>query len=311
MYDSGGISLKPSDGMPRDDEDGHARRGRGAGGDDARCKALGCKTKVTGYLMCTDNMPSGTALKLGDVLTMRNGKTVEIHNTDAEGRLVMADGLVARRRGRRPTRSSTSPPSPAPCLVALGTSDRRRDRQRPAARRPGDAPRGGDRRAGVAAAAGTKRYRKQLDSDVADMTNIGGPYGGAITAALFLDEFVGDMPWAHLDIAGPMKVDADDGWRAKGATGFGTRLLIDLGDELHPACLSRVEAGLSATSEATASVTPSAIGGARSPRGRRRDRASSCARRWARVSSSSADRGRCQPAWAAWSRRACVAGGGW
>ena len=73
-----------------------------------------------------------------------------------------------------------------------------------------------------------KAYRKQLDSNVADMRNIGGPPGGAITAALFLNEFVSDVPWAHLDIAGPMAADADDGWLSKGATGFGTRLLIEL-----------------------------------------------------------------------------------
>jgi leucyl aminopeptidase len=74
----------------------------------------------------------------------------------------------------------------------------------------------------------SKRYRKLLDSVVADMKNIGGPYAGAITASIFLSEFVGDIPWAHLDIAGPMMVDGDDGIYAKGATGFGTRLLIDL-----------------------------------------------------------------------------------
>jgi leucyl aminopeptidase len=73
-----------------------------------------------------------------------------------------------------------------------------------------------------------KRYRKLLDSDVADVKNVGGPHGGAITAAVFLSEFVGDVPWAHLDIAGPMKVDSDESWRSKGATGFGTRLLVEL-----------------------------------------------------------------------------------
>jgi leucyl aminopeptidase len=78
------------------------------------------------------------------------------------------------------------------------------------------------------------KYRKQLDSDVADLKNIGGPYGGAINAAVFLSEFVGDVPWAHLDIAGPMKVDGDESWRSKGATGFGTRLLIDLATNFTP-----------------------------------------------------------------------------
>jgi leucyl aminopeptidase len=73
-----------------------------------------------------------------------------------------------------------------------------------------------------------KEYRKLIDSQVADMKNVGGPYGGAIIAALFLSEFVGDTPWAHLDIAGVMDVDGDDGWLSKGATGFGTRTLIEL-----------------------------------------------------------------------------------
>ena len=78
------------------------------------------------------------------------------------------------------------------------------------------------------------RYRKLLDSDVADVKNVGGPYGGAITAAVFLSEFVGDTPWAHLDIAGPMKVDADESWRSKGATGFGTRLLAEAAATFRP-----------------------------------------------------------------------------
>ena len=73
-----------------------------------------------------------------------------------------------------------------------------------------------------------RQYRKLLDSNVADMKNIGGPYGGAITASLFLAEFVGEIPWAHLDIAGPMDVDSDESWLSRGATGFGTRTLIDL-----------------------------------------------------------------------------------
>ena len=71
------------------------------------------------------------------------------------------------------------------------------------------------------------RYRKLLDSNVADMKNIGGPYAGCTTAAIFLSEFVGDVPWAHIDIAGPMNVDSDSSWRSKGATAFGTRLLIE------------------------------------------------------------------------------------
>ena len=177
--------------------------------------------------MCTDNMPSGSAMKLGDVLTIRNGKTVEIHNTDAEGRLVLADGLslaaeAAARRDRRHRHAHRCGDGGA------GHRDGGRDRL---GRRPD--------RAGQGLGRGTdepvwqlplakERYRKLLDSVVADMKNVGGPYAGATTAAIFLSEFVGDVPWAHLDIAGTMNVDSDTGWKSKGATGFGTRLLIDL-----------------------------------------------------------------------------------
>ena len=73
-----------------------------------------------------------------------------------------------------------------------------------------------------------RRYRTQLDSDIADISNLGGPYGGTITAALFLDHFTGGTPWAHLDIAGTMQTDSDDSWSTKGATGFGARLLLDV-----------------------------------------------------------------------------------
>ena len=112
MYDSGGLSLKPTNPMSaimKMDMSGAAAVLSAM----TALKALGCKNRVTGYLMCTDNMPSGSALKLGDVLTFRNGKTAEIHNTDAEGRLVLADGLSLAARSN-PTRSSTSPRSPAP-----------------------------------------------------------------------------------------------------------------------------------------------------------------------------------------------------
>ena len=224
MFDSGGLSLKPSDGMitMKMDMSGAAAVLSAM----STLKALKCKAKVTGYLMCTDNMSGGNAFKLGDVLTFRNGKTSEIHNTDAEGRLVLADGLsLAVEDG--PDAIVDIATLTGACMVALGTKI-----------------------AGVignnqpfidkvrAASAATdeqiwqlpleKAYRKQLDSHVADMRNIGGPPGGAITAALFLNEFVADVPWAHLDIAGPMSVDGDEGWLSKGATGFGTRLLIEL-----------------------------------------------------------------------------------
>ena len=224
MYDSGGISLKPSN-------DSHVAMKMDMSGAAAVLSTMGAlramkvKTQVTAYLMCTDNMPSGSALKLGDVLTMRNGKTVEIHNTDAEGRLILADGLSLGAESKPDAMIDIATLTGA-CLAALGK-----------------------RMAGVLGnnagvidqlkASSTRTdellwelplftdYRRMLDSNVADMRNIGGPLAGATTAALFLSEFVGSTPWAHLDIAGPMDADSDSGWLNRGATAYGTRLLID------------------------------------------------------------------------------------
>jgi leucyl aminopeptidase len=225
-YDSGGISLKPSDAfhqVMKMDMSGAAAVLSAM----VSLKALGCRSKVTAWLMCTDNMPSGSALKLGDVLTMRNGKTVEIHNTDAEGRLVLADGLslaveeepdaivdIATLTGAVMGALGTD------IAGLLGTNQEWVDAVKTSSETV-DEPT-------WQLPLESKRYRKLLDSVVADMINIGGPYAGTITATIFLAEFTGDVPYAHLDIAGPMKVDADQGIYAKGATGFGTRLLIDL-----------------------------------------------------------------------------------
>jgi leucyl aminopeptidase len=224
MYDSGGISLKPSD-------PSHAVMKMDMSGAAAvlatmsTLSSLNCKTQVTAYLMCTDNMPSGSALKLGDVLTMRNGKTVEIHNTDAEGRLILADGLSLAAEDK-PSAIINIATLTGACMVALGekvagvlgNNDALVSQLQNASKRV-DEP--------IWQLPLVKEYRNLLDSTVADMRNIGGPYGGTITAGLFLSEFVGNVPWAHLDIAGPMKVDGDSGWMQKCATAFGTRLLID------------------------------------------------------------------------------------
>lgn len=226
MYDSGGISLKPSDAfhqVMKMDMSGAAA----VLSTMSVLKALKCKAKVTAFLMCTDNMPSGSALKLGDVLTMRNGKTVEIHNTDAEGRLVLADGLALASEDA-PDAIVDIATLTGSVLTALGPQI--------AGLLGNDQPLVDQLKASAVAIdepvwqlpLEAKRYRKMLDSVVADMRNIGGPYAGTITASIFLSEFVGDVPWAHLDIAGPMKVDGDDGIYSKGATGFGTRLLVDL-----------------------------------------------------------------------------------
>jgi leucyl aminopeptidase len=224
MYDSGGISLKPTHAMMamKMDMSGAAAVLSAM----TALDALNCKTAVTGYLMCTDNMPSGTALRLGDVLTVRGGKTIEIRNTDAEGRLILADGLVLATEDDPDAIVDIATLTGA-CMRALGTGiagvignhqgfveqvmNASRTTDEPTWQLPLD-----------------KRYRRQIDSEIADLNNIGGENPGAITAALFLAEFVGDVPWAHIDIAGPMNADADDSWRPKGATGFGARLLTEL-----------------------------------------------------------------------------------
>lgn len=224
MYDSGGISLKPSDAS-------HASMKMDMSGAAAVLATMGAlrslkvKTQVTAFLMCTDNLPSGSAMKLGDVLTMRNGKTVEIHNTDAEGRLILADGLSLGAE-LQPDAMIDIATLTGACMGALGKKmagvfgNNRGvvDQIKQASHRTDELvwelPLFAD-------------YRKLLDSNVADMRNIGGPLAGATTAALFLHEFVADTPWAHLDIAGPMEADGDDGWLNRGATAYGTRLLID------------------------------------------------------------------------------------
>lgn len=225
MYDSGGISLKPSDPM-------HLLMKMDMGGAAAvfgaltSLRDLGCTTAVTAFLMCTDNMPSGGAYKLGDVLTARNGTTVEVKNTDAEGRLVMMDGLALAVEEAPDaivdiatlTGAALMALGPA-CAALLGTDQAFVDRVC-------DASAATDEQ--VWQLPLERKYRKQLDSDIADIANLGGPYAGAITAALFLADFVDDVPWAHIDIAGTMQSGEDDSWRSKGATGFGARLLTEL-----------------------------------------------------------------------------------
>ncbi|GAA3793443.1 leucyl aminopeptidase [Cellulomonas soli] len=224
-YDSGGISLKPSNAM-------HAAMKMDMAGAGSVLAAmtvlaeLDVPVSVSAYLACTDNMPSGSATKLGDVLTSRAGRTIEVMNTDAEGRLVMVDAIALALEDGVDAIVDIATLTGA-CLAALGT--------RNAGLIGND-----DALASLVEEAAEltdetvwrlpldRRYRSQLDSDVADIKNLGGEFAGAITAALFLAEWVGATPWAHLDIAGPMKSDTDDAWRTKGATGFGARLLAEV-----------------------------------------------------------------------------------
>ena len=232
MYDSGGISLKPSDPM-------HLLMKMDMGGAAAVLGAFvglrdaGVEAKVSGWLMCTDNMPSGTAYKLGDVLTARGGTTIEVKNTDAEGRLVMSDALVLANEDEVDAIIDIATLTGA-ALVSLG-----------AATAPvfgNDQPTVDLVRAASAAVDESvwqlpleQKYRKQLDSEIADIANLGGPFAGATTAALFLEHFVGKTPWAHLDIAGTMQTEKDDSWRTAGATGFGARLLLETARTFAPA----------------------------------------------------------------------------
>lgn len=225
MYDSGGISLKPGDvshSQMKNDMTG--------AGDILAAMltlaALGATSQVTGYLMCTDNMPSGSAMQLGDVLQIRGGKTVEVLNTDAEGRLVMADALVlAQEAGVDAVLDIAT--LTGQCLRTLGedvagllSNSDELSLQVEVAAAAADEP--------VWRLPLIKRYRAELDSDIADIKNIGGANAGSITAGLFLQEFVGTLPWAHIDIAGTAQSSQAHRWINRGPTGFGARLLVEL-----------------------------------------------------------------------------------
>jgi leucyl aminopeptidase len=221
-FDSGGLSLKPADSMKtmKTDMSGAAA----VVGTMSALADLDVKVAVTGYLAAAENMPSGKATRPGDVLTMKNGTTVEVLNTDAEGRLVMADAL-ALGAAAKPDAIVDVATLTGACVVALGTRytglmgndealatellEAAADAGEPTWRLP--LP---------------PEYHKELESDVADLKNVGDRYGGALTAGLFLQEFVDGRPWAHLDIAGPARAEADDGYLVKGSTGVAVRTLL-------------------------------------------------------------------------------------
>jgi leucyl aminopeptidase len=225
MYDSGGIALKPADASHSQMKNDMTGAGVILAAMTA-LPALSAPVAVTGWLMCTDNMPSGSATRLGDVLTMRGGMRVEVLNTDAEGRVVMADALVLAVEDGVDAIVDIATLT-GQCLRTLGTeiagvlgTDQSLIDQVAVAGDAVDEP--------VWQLPLARRYRGQLDSPIADLSNMGGPNAGSITAALFLAEFVGDTPWAHIDIAGTAQSDVDRTWRNQGATGFGTPLLIEL-----------------------------------------------------------------------------------
>lgn len=225
-FDSGGLSIKPSEGMI-------TMKGDMAGGAAVVGAFCGLGTvkprvEVRGYVPLTDNMTGGDAMRLGDVLRISNGKTVEVHNTDAEGRLILADALSRASEQGADAIVDLATLTGA-CMVALG-DDR--------AGVFGTHDAWVEQVLGAAEAAGEQawrlplpvEWRPKLDSDIADMKNIAGTrYGGASIAALFLREFVGEgIPWAHVDIAGPAFADGESAIHTKGGTGYGVRTLLAL-----------------------------------------------------------------------------------
>ncbi|MGI8810847.1 MAG: leucyl aminopeptidase [Acidimicrobiales bacterium] len=223
-FDSGGLSIKTAEGMEtmKTDKSGASAVLAAM----SVIAALAPPVRVVAIMPVTENMPGGAALKPGDVLTIRNGKTVEVLNTDAEGRLVLADGLSLAVEAEVDAIIDVATLTGA-CVVALG---------RKVAGLMGNHAGWIDQVGQAAARAGEdvwplplpEDYRKLIDSDVADIKNIsGGRYAGALTAGLFLREFVGDIPWAHLDIAGPARSEDDEGYLQKGGTGFGVRTLVE------------------------------------------------------------------------------------
>jgi leucyl aminopeptidase len=181
---------------------------------------------VLGVVGLVENMPSSTATRPGDVVRAANGKTIEIINTDAEGRLVLADVLdLARKRGA--DRLVDLATLTGAMKVALGTV---------ATGAMGKPQQWVDAVLQAAERAGERvwqmplfpEYSDLLKSNIADMMNTGGRFGGALAAGAFLQHFVGDTPWVHLDIAGTAYIDKDTSWQMKGATGAMIRTLIEL-----------------------------------------------------------------------------------
>jgi len=222
-FDTGGISIKPADGMEKMKYD--MAGGAAMIGAMRAIALLKPKVKVTAIVCATENMPSGKAQKPGDVQIAMSGKSIEIINTDAEGRLVLADGLYyARQLGC--THLVDAATLTGAVVVALGyvnagifaNNDELYDRFRKAEDQ-----------------AGEKFWRMPLDdeykevikSSIADIVNSGGRWGGAVTAAMFLKEFAEDTPWLHLDIAGTAWTEDAKPWIAKGPSGIAVRSLVE------------------------------------------------------------------------------------
>jgi leucyl aminopeptidase len=224
-FDSGGLSLKPSDSMltMKCDMSGGAAVLAAA----ATIAALKLPVNIVAAIGLVENMTGPAAYKLGDVITARSGTTIEIHNTDAEGRVVLADVLDVVR-GYKPKRIIDAATLTGACMVALGhdvaglfSNDQNCCNDVAEAARAVGEP--------VWQLPMYADYDDQIRSDVADIKNVGdGRWGGAITAAKFLERFVGGIPWTHVDIAGPAFAEKPRPWTDGGGTGSFVRPLVEL-----------------------------------------------------------------------------------
>lgn len=220
-FDSGGISIKPAENMDKmkDDMSG----GAAVLGAIRNAAALRLPLNIVGLLPVTENMPSGSAYKPGDVLRTLSGQTIEILNTDAEGRLILSDALTYACRYKPAVIVDIATLTGA-CGIALGheaigmlgTDDRFKQKMRAAGDRTGER---------VWELPLWEEYYEQIKSDIADMKNTGGRAGGVITAAALLSKFVQKFPWVHLDIAAMAWTEKERPYTPKGATGIGVRLL--------------------------------------------------------------------------------------
>ncbi len=222
-FDAGGISLKPPAGMEEMKYD--MSGGAAVIGAMQVIAELGVKANVVGIVPSSENLPSGTATKPGDVIQSLAGKTIEVINTDAEGRLILADALTYGAR-MNPVAMVDCATLTGSVIIALGHH---------AAAAIGNDDDLVAELIAAGEASGERcwqlpmwdEFKEQLESPTADLQNVGGRPGGAITAACFLSEFVGDTTWAHLDIAGTAYGEGKLSYQRKGAYGFPTRLLVE------------------------------------------------------------------------------------
>ncbi len=223
-FDTGGISLKPAANMSEMKADMHGAAS--VIGTLYVVARLRLPLNVVGLVPATENMPSGSAMVPGDILRFLNGKTAEIDNTDAEGRLILADALAYAER-YKPQAVIDLATLTGACVVALGhIASGLFGNHRELIER---LKRAGDRTyERVWELPLYEEYAELIKSDVADVKNSGGRNAGAITAALFLKHFIGNYPWAHLDIAGTAIAPKETDYMPKGGTGVGVRLLVEL-----------------------------------------------------------------------------------